>query len=149
MLRYEDLARGVWRSGEWQRVNRAAVTSLADRARSAELIVAGSIESVRSACGLPEPDSPFAPKWAVADIRVSAVAKGAFRDWTISVLFPTSAEANWRNAPRLTERQRSVFLLHRGESPFAPKELFTILRSIDVQPLSSLTRVTELAKRTA
>ena len=146
MLSYEDVVRNGLGSGEWRAIHPTSVVTLGSRVATSTLIVAGEVECIRAASGLPEPSSRHSPRWVVADIRVSAVLKGAHRDWTVSALFPSSRESFWRAAPRLTERQRSLFILHRGETPLAPRELFTLLRSLNVQPLSAVAKLTELVK---
>ena len=93
-----------------------------------------------------------APQWAKASLRNVDALRGQPTQNT-SVWFPTSGRAIWMRAPRLSEGQRGIFLLHRlpdwpplPESATLTSEAFTALDPADVQPESQRPLVERLLK---
>ena len=82
---------------------------LNDRLKSAELVVDAEVARI----------SPVEQRssernvalWAGAELRVKRVLHGAATK-TTRVYFPTADWPPWTNAPRFTERQRGIFILH-------------------------------------
>ncbi|MBZ5653067.1 MAG: hypothetical protein LAO18_21595 [Acidobacteriia bacterium] len=114
---------------------------LADRLADAVLVVVAEVTDVQ-----PTPfdiRSRNAPQWAAATLKTTEVLHGQPRHHA-TVLFPTSKRPTWVQSPRLAEKQRAIFLLHRPPDgtlfpepiPTLPSELFTVLDEADVQPLS-------------
>ena len=82
---------------------------LMDRLRSAELVADAEVVKIRPA----EQRGPErkAALWAEAQLRIRKVLKGAPAQST-HVYFPTAEWPPWTNAPRFTQRQKGVFILH-------------------------------------
>jgi len=122
---------------------------LADRLGSSVLVIVAKVVSVKP--------TPFdvrwrnAPQWAVASLESLDALRGRPTEGT-TIMFPTSGRPTWALAPRLSEGQRSIFLLHRPpswaplpESPqFLTSEAFTLLDPADVQPESQRRLIEEL-----
>jgi len=114
---------------------------LADRLSSSVLVIVAKVVAVKP--------TPFdvrwrnAPQWAIASFDIRNALRGRPTQST-TVLFPRSARPTWALAPRLSDGQRGIFLLHRPP-PWAPlpesqqfltSEAFTLLDPADVQPES-------------
>jgi hypothetical protein len=120
---------------------------LTDRLRSAALVVLaevvrlGPIERV----SLDRNDA----LWRTAELNVLRVLRGAPRSSTVAY-FPTSKHPDWARAPRFTEQQRGVVLLHSPSgSPnpslaALPAGALVVLDADDFQPESRLADVERL-----
>lgn len=129
-----------------EEVARQPERHLSERLEDAVLVVLAEVTAVE-----PAPFDPRwrnSPQWALGTLRVLKVLKGE-PPKRVTVLFPTSQRPMWARAPRLSEGQRSIFLLHRppdwvsGSEPKAKidPEAFTVLDPADVQPESPLSSV--------
>jgi hypothetical protein len=117
------------------------------RVASAELIVTGSVASIRArerAREGPEA-SEHDPEWTEATIIVQSTEKGAPQQ-RVTVWFPASDDIGWFRAPKLKEGQSGVFLLHRSRERELPQG-YTVLDPLDVQPLAARERVRQLGAR--
>jgi hypothetical protein len=120
---------------------------LTDRLRSATLVVRAEVASVGPVerVSLDRNDA----LWRKATLTVSAVLRGSPRSPTV-VHFPTSKHPDWARAPRLTEKQRGVFLLQSpAGSPLPtlaalPADALVVLDADDAQPESRLADVERL-----
>jgi hypothetical protein len=91
------------------------------------------------------------PRWVRARLTVNSFIKGSAAGH-VDVYFPTGDDKTWRDSPRLTRRQRAVFLLHRHdplagewlESPGMPEDALTALDPSDVLPAQAQERVTAM-----
>jgi hypothetical protein len=124
---------------------------LSERLASALLIVVAEVAEIRP--------TPFeirwrnAPQWATASFKISDALRGKPTAHT-TVLFPTSGRPSWFRAPRLSEGQRAIFLLHRvPDWPPLPEsgqnltsETFTVLDPADVQPESQRPLIEKLLR---
>lgn len=117
---------------------------LAARIAGAEFVVVGVVEKVGPAPDVHEPISLHSPSWKLATLRVESVNKGKLTGRRLEVLFASSDDVMWESAPKLQEGQEGIFLLRRGEGPFAPAEAFTVVEPLDVQPRGALPRVAKL-----
>ena len=102
---------------------RSQVASAAQRMReeevrgriaSADLVVTGRVIETRPA-GIPARISEHDPQWAEAVIRVDAVLKGSTASERVVLLYPTSRDVVWFQAPKPQVGWDGVWLLRRGE----------------------------------
>ena len=121
------------------------IRALALRLADTELVVAGKVEKVEPS-GLAEPVSHHSPRWMRATVQVESIEKGTLPPGRASVLFASAQDVKWRWAPRLQAGQEGVFLMRRGQGPFAPKDACTITDPRDVQSKDALPRIKKLLK---
>jgi hypothetical protein len=122
---------------------------LQSRLDSAELVVLAVVASVAAVEG--QSGRRQSPRWARARLTVDSVVKGRAAG-EVDVYFPTGDDKTWRDSPRLTRRQRAVFLLHRHdplagewlESAGLPEDGLTALDPSDVLPAQSHEHVTAM-----
>ncbi len=134
------------------------------RASAADLIVSGRVSSVRlpaheatarataMASGrTSEQISEHAPLWQEAVIDIDEVHKGDHSKKQVVVLFPSSTDVRWHNAPKFQAGQEGVFLLHKDQpavraaavlAPTAEATGYTALHEADIQPLDELSHLT-------
>lgn len=115
------------------------------RIQNAERVVAGKVDSVRRT-GNAQRRSEHDPMWATAVIKVSSVLKG-LREEQVEVLFPTSNDEMWVDAPRFAQGQSGVWILRRERHERGvprPIGVLTALQPGDFQPLSELARLRDL-----
>jgi hypothetical protein len=126
---------------------RTAVEALPDqhlqsRVDTAERVVLASVSSIAAVEG--QSERRQSPRWARARLAVDEALKGPSAE-QVDVYFPTGDDKRWRDCPRLTRRQRAVFLLRSGdplagewlESAGLPDDALTALDPADVQPARS------------
>jgi hypothetical protein len=120
-------------------VEELAARDLKTRLNDADLVVVGTVASVR----LPEetadagsgearvadsgpfpgpPESEHDPLWREAVVQVEEVHKGETSPGSVVVLFPSSTDVMWYRAPKFEPGQRGVFVLHRNETGGGPGE---------------------------
>ncbi len=114
---------------------------LQERIAGAELVVLGEVESITPMVGTQEPVSRHSPQWMVANIRVESVKKGTLDADHLRLVFPSSRDHMWVQAPKFKEGQQGIFFLHRGETPAAPRDAFTALERMDYQPREMLPNI--------
>ena len=128
-------------------VDRAATfrTALKERAGEASSVVVGRVTGVRETAGRAAEDrlSEHAPRWAVATVEVDEAVKGR-QSGTIEVLFATSDDVMWRDAPKLTVGQKAVMLLQKGTPEVEDKRANVVVDKFDVQPADTAEIVAEL-----
>ena len=125
-------------------VERLPIRQLEARLEDAVLVIEGEVEKLEPS---PVPDgfSLHSPNYRRAVVRVESVLKGKAGE-RVSILFPTSPAPPWRNAPRLKEGQKAVFVLRHEATLKAPREFFTALDPHDVQSPESISRIKSLLK---
>ena len=126
-------------------VERLPIRHLEARLDGAVLVVDGEVEGVGPS---PVPDgfTLRSPNYRLAVVRAESTLKGD-RVERVNVLFPTNPAPPWRDAPRLREGQKAVFIF-RTETPLqAPEEFLTALDPDDVQPRDMLDEIESLLKR--
>lgn len=123
-------------------------SALKTRADEASAVVIGRVTGVRetvaavAAAGegrLTEHD----PRWAVATVEVDEAVKGR-QSGTVEVLFASSEDVMWRDAPKLTVGQRAVMLLQKGAPEVEDERAHAVLHQLDVQPADTAGLVAEL-----
>jgi hypothetical protein len=115
----------------------AAERPLAERLAEAEMVVAGRVTSTRPVGRDDPPSSEHDPLWSVARVSVEDVMKGPRSRKTVEVLFASSRDIAWRDAPKLEEGDSGVFVLHRRgeEAPDAVAAgVFEATHPLDVLP---------------
>lgn len=130
---------------------KAQTQALKDELAGASLVITGQVIRV---LGVPDHAyvSEHDPQWQDAAIQVSSVEKGASPSQTIHVLFPTSRDVAWANAPRFREGQRGIWILHKvpGTDVFkgaAPAgRTFTALSNSDFRSLEEIEAIRTLVK---
>jgi hypothetical protein len=94
---------------------------LRERAKTAELVVVGTVTGARRVEEPGLPRSEHDPDWWLARVAVDEVIKGPNRK-NVDVLFANSNDIAWYRAPKLHEGTRGILLLHRGEEDELPRE---------------------------
>jgi len=83
---------------------------LAERLRSAELVVMGKVAAIRPS-DIPRGATEHDPEWYEADIQVTAVLKGSDTTHTVRILFPASRDVMWYDAPKFEKGAEGMWLL--------------------------------------
>ena len=122
--------------------------ALKERMDEASAVVVGRVTGVRERAdaansGPEDRLSEHDPRWAVATVEVDQAVKGR-QSGTIEVLFATSEDVMWRDAPKLTVGQRAVMLLQKGASEVDDQRANVVLHRFDVQPADRAELVTEI-----
>ena len=84
--------------------------------------------------------------WATAVIKVSSVLKGMGED-QVEVMFPTSRDEMWAEAPRFAAGDTGIWILRRGKQERGmprPTGALTALGAGDFQSVSELSRLRDL-----
>ena len=124
---------------------RVAEQAILARMNTADRVIAGKVESVRR-LGNAQRRSEHAPLWAIAVINVSSVLKGGGDD-RVEVMFPTSRDELWAEAPHFEKGESGVWILRRGKHERGlsrPTGALTALAPGDFQPMSELSRLRAL-----
>ena len=114
------------------------------RIAGADLVVTGTVASIRS----PERKGPLPsehdPEWTEAIVTVQSTDKGSPQQ-RVTVWFPASQDIGWFRAPKFKEGQSGVFLLRRTRE--RGLQGFTALDPLDVQPVAERDRVRRMIAR--
>jgi hypothetical protein len=125
---------------------RARDQILAERLQDAALVVTGKVVETRPAATGPQPITEHDPQWWEAVIEVDSVLKGPQPQGNrITVLYPTSLDVMWYEAPRLHKGLDAVWLLYRGQRPGVPGEPFTALKPWNILSRDTAETVRRLA----
>jgi hypothetical protein len=120
---------------------------LASHLKSAVLVIAGQVVSVRPAAEAERgPRSEHDPEWWQAEIGVASVMKGRATGKTVTVFFPNSLDERWLLVPKLKEGQRAIFLLQPYRGNDLPAGALVILHPLDVQPEPQIDRIRRLLR---
>lgn len=117
---------------------------LRTRVASSDLVVVGKVTSVRPAEAVKAAIrsmrlSEHDPQFLEATIEVERTEKGQLSGNTVKVVFPSSMDVMWYQAPKLKVGQEGAFILHADEAKRVigavnlPKT-YTVLDSSDFQP---------------
>ena len=90
-------------------------STLAERVRAADMIVAGRVEAIHAATLTAQPRRRITehdPDWQEAVIAVDSMIKGP-ASARVVVRFPGSLDIAWHRLPKFTAGQTGTFLLHR------------------------------------
>ncbi|HEX7182426.1 MAG TPA: hypothetical protein VF756_11325 [Thermoanaerobaculia bacterium] len=98
----------------------------------AALVVAGKVVETRPAAIQEEGFSEHDPQWWEAVIEVDSVLKGPPSSGKrVTVLFPTSTDVAWFEAPKLQVGWNAVWLLHKDQVP-ERADAYTVLKPWDL-----------------
>jgi hypothetical protein len=120
---------------------------LTGRLRNAELVVDAKVVRID-----PVERKSFernVAHWVAAPLEINRVLRGQSREPAI-VYFPTSDHPLWARAPRFSEGQRGIFILHAPDRNRSPSEAsldagsLVALDPADFQPQSELDKVQQL-----
>jgi hypothetical protein len=125
-------------------VERLPVRRLEARLDGAVLVIDGEVEGVE-ASPVPDGFALSSPQYKLATVRVVSSLKGKGGD-RVNVLFPTNPAPPWRTAPRLKPHQQAVFILRHEARLKGPRQLFTALDPLDVQPRDAIGKIKSLLK---
>ena len=121
-------------------------TALKERVDEASAVVLGRVTGVRATAQAATDEdrlSEHAPRWAVATVEVDEAVKGR-QSGTIEVLFASSEDVMWRDAPKLTVGQKAVMLLQKGTPEVEDKRANVVVDKHDVQPADTAEFVAEI-----
>jgi hypothetical protein len=128
----------------------AAHSKLQNRVTSAEVVVAGRVVDVRPA---PEqvrrgPLTEHDPHWWEAVIQIESVLKGQINERRLVILFPSSGDVMWQNAPKFREGQEGIWALRKEKMRTMPQtqEYFTALDRLDFHSNDQLDRIKQLIR---
>jgi len=121
-------------------------THLSNRLKTAALVIAGTVVTVRSPGGEP-PLREHVPDWKDVSVRVDDVLKGKLPSGkkVVELRVPGTKTRPYADFPKLRPGQRGIFLLHRN--PDLGRGLM-ILDPSDFQPLERLGEVRGLLRPT-
>jgi hypothetical protein len=135
---------------------RSAITSerqkvrdeeLAGRLRSATLVIAGQVRSVKPLAKTERGTrGEHDPEWWQAEIAVASAIKGRAPGKTVTAFFPASLDERWLLTPKLQEGQSAVFLLQPYQGKDLPAGALVILHPLDVQPEQQIDRIRRLLR---
>jgi len=131
-------------------------STLAERVRAADMIVAGRVEAIRAATLTPQPRrriTEHAPDWQEAVIAVDSMIKGPVSAKVV-VRFPGSLDIAWHRLPKFTTGQTGTFLLHRDTLSGTPHAMmaghqvtaYIVPQATDVLSAADAVRVRALVK---
>jgi len=116
---------------------------LAERLRTAELVVSGKVVGVRRADFPPLP-TEHDPNWQEAVIQVTSVLRGSAPGARVTILFPGTDDPGWRAAPKFRVGTEGIWLLRPFVSEGKPLPRLTTLHPADFRPRSDEARVRRL-----
>jgi hypothetical protein len=129
---------------------KVADNKLQNRVTSAELVVAGRVSDLQPA---PEhlrrsPLTEHDPYWRQAVIQIEALVKGQINQRRVAILFPSSSDVMWKNAPKFREGDEGIWLLRREKMATMPatQEHLTALGPLDFHSIDQLDRIKQLVK---
>jgi hypothetical protein len=121
--------------------------ALEARAAEASAVVVGRVTGVKETAAPTEGRlSEHDPQWAVATVEVDEAVKGG-PPRTVDVMFATSEDVMWRDAPKLNVGQKAVMLLQKGAPEVEEKRAHAVVDPLDVQPADTAELVAELVER--
>jgi hypothetical protein len=126
-------------------LKRIAEKAILLRINMADRVIAGRVESVRRV-GNAQRRSEHDPLWAVATVRVSSVLKG-IREEQVEIMFPTSNDELWTDAPHFKVGDSGVWILRRERHERGlprPIGALTALAPGDFRSMAELSRLRDL-----
>ena len=128
------------------------------RIKSADMVVAGRVVSVRQAAvaaGGKKFITEHDPNWQEATIKVESAIKGASGVENVVVRFPGSEDVLYYNLPKFKAEQEGVFLLKKDVVTGLPKAMmgtvqvdaYVAQKPLDLLPKADTSRVMRLMKR--
>ena len=92
------------------------------------------------------PISEHDPMWWQATVNVDSVEKGMHTGATKTILFPSSMDIAWYQAPKVKEGDRGVWLLHNRDVRGRSVPAHAIVHPLDFQPMEAQERVRTLLR---
>jgi hypothetical protein len=119
------------------------------RLEQADAVVLGTVTKVEpSTVADPPTLREHDPHWWDAEVHVEQVLKGDLKSDTVTVLYPSSLDIAWYDAPKYHEGQRGIFALHSDETTRAAAaergEVYVTLDPNDFQDAEDEGRVRSL-----
>lgn len=119
------------------------------RLEQADAVVLGTVTKVEpSTVAGPPSFREHDPHWWDAELHVEQVLKGDLKSDTVTVLFPSSLDIAWYDAPKYHEGQRGIFALHSDDTTRAAAaqrgEVYLTVDPNDFQPAEDEGRVRSL-----
>jgi hypothetical protein len=107
----------------------------------ADGVVAGRVVNTQPAAGMIPRVSEHDPGWQEAVVAVESVEMGDLPQPTVTVLFASSMDVMWFQAPKLHVGSEGVWVLHRGEAAGVPAAAWACVHPEDELPKEQLGRV--------
>jgi hypothetical protein len=118
---------------------------LAERVRTAELIVSGRVTAVRPST-IPRGASEHDPDWQEADIQVANVIRGTASGGTVTILFPGTDDVAWVGWPKYREGMEGIWLLRSYSMGRERLPRVVTMQAADFRPRSEEALVRRLAR---
>jgi len=115
---------------------RIQADSLREHSSGAQAVVLGRVVKLEQA--VPMGFSEHDPGWWRATLDVRYAEQGELEPGEIGVLYASSGDVAWWDAPKPQAGQDGVWLLHATDGELAELAPFQILHPEDVQPVQSL-----------
>lgn len=125
-------------------VKRKPELALQARINGADLIITGTVASVRRPEQRGPKGSEHDPEWTEATVDVQSTEKGPAQQ-RVTVWFPASDDIAWFRSPKFQAGQSGVFLLRRSRENGL--QGFTALDPLDFQPISERDHIRQLITR--
>lgn len=116
---------------------------LAERLRTAELVVVGRVVQIRKA-DFPPLATEHDPDWHEAVIQVTRVLRGTPPGGQVTILFPATDDPMWRFAPKFNRKSEGIFLLRTSNFGEKPLPRLNAPHPVDFRPLSDEPRLRRL-----
>ncbi len=107
----------------------------------ADLVVVGTVGETTMAKGVPAPQEEHDPVWFQAPVRVESVEKGKSDLTVLTVYFARNNDSHWAKAPKLSQGERALFLLHTDKAQAFGLKGYFVVDPSDVRPLEERDRV--------
>ena len=127
-----------------------------ERAALAELVVVGTVASVRPLERGAAPESEHDPELQVARLKVEQTLKGKTATGEIEFVFAASKDVQWFRAPKFRPSTRGVIMLHRASAAKdAAKDMarykveaqrYVVLHPLDFRPVADIPLVQSALK---
>ncbi len=136
-----------YRSEIKESLQKADILDLKSRASKAELVVAGTILSVRKAPASKTFETEHNPEWILADIKIDESIKGGQAGGsTLTIAFPGSQDFMWYRSPRFKEGDKAILFLSRENFGYQDVKHFTITTAEQVSDIRELDKVRQALK---
>jgi hypothetical protein len=125
-------------------VKTLADRKLYDRLAKASVIATATVGTTRD-LGAPGPVSEHSPDWAEGSATAGCVVRGGVASGaSLAIRFAASVDIAWKDAPKLTAKQTSLFVLADDDVTKVPGPAFVVVDPLDVEPTSSLASIVTL-----
>lgn len=125
-------------------VRGAEEEKLRERLERATLVVAGKVVETRPAAEKAPGVTEHDPQWREAVIEIDTVLKGKPEESRVVVVYPTSFDVMWAEAPRPAVGWDAIWLLYRDQISGVDVSGYTALKPWNLQSRDSLPTVRRL-----